>query len=161
MLGCRLCYHLEFEHFDFPKNKLFYLYIQVYFIEQDIELFSVEHNEGVSCRALNITEELGNIQHIFCDKTGTLTENSMVFRCASIAGVNYPHLQQAKNILMTSDEQVHSPPTQSVIVESSCNEEFEAHRPPKKHHRKVTASNVDKIVEEANRIGWEMRILPL
>ena len=43
------------------------------------------------CRALNITEDLGQIQYVFSDKTGTLTENVMVFRCCSIGGKNYLH----------------------------------------------------------------------
>ena len=43
------------------------------------------------CRALNINEDLGQIAYVFSDKTGTLTENDMVFRCCSIGGVNYAH----------------------------------------------------------------------
>ena len=43
------------------------------------------------CRALNITEDLGQIQYVFSDKTGTLTENQMVFKCCSVGGANYPH----------------------------------------------------------------------
>lgn len=43
------------------------------------------------CRAMNITENLGQIQYIFSDKTGTLTENRMIFRRCTIAGVDYNH----------------------------------------------------------------------
>ena len=38
------------------------------------------------------------IQHVFSDKTGTLTENSMVFRQLSLDGVIYDHLSQAEMI---------------------------------------------------------------
>ena len=65
---------------------------------EDIDLFSEQTNSGVECHALNITEELGNIEHIFCDKTGTLTENSMVFRQLSIGGVRYDHKRQTAMI---------------------------------------------------------------
>lgn len=40
-------------------------------------------------RALNIPEELGQIQYVMSDKTGTLTENQMVFRRCSIEGKDY------------------------------------------------------------------------
>jgi len=67
---------------------------QVFMISQDSDLYSEQFNSGVECRTLNITEELGNIEHVFCDKTGTLTENSMVFRHLAIGGVRYDHQKQ-------------------------------------------------------------------
>lgn len=41
------------------------------------------------CRSLNINEDLGQIRYVFSDKTGTLTENKMEFRRASICGKSY------------------------------------------------------------------------
>ena len=65
--------------------------IQIYFIHQDIKMYDAPTNEQVKCRAMNITEDLGQIQYIFSDKTGTLTENEMVFKRCSINGQDYPH----------------------------------------------------------------------
>ena len=65
--------------------------IQVYHIHHNVDLYDCMMDKRTECRALNITEELGQIQYIFSDKTGTLTENRMIFRRCAIAGVDYNH----------------------------------------------------------------------
>ncbi|XP_067122941.1 phospholipid-transporting ATPase VA isoform X2 [Centruroides vittatus] len=64
---------------------------QIYFIHEDVELYDEISNKRVECRALNIPEELGQVQYVFSDKTGTLTENCMIFRRCTIGGIDYNH----------------------------------------------------------------------
>ncbi|XP_055601300.1 phospholipid-transporting ATPase VD isoform X2 [Uranotaenia lowii] len=65
--------------------------MQVYHIHNSIDLYDPQTNKRSECRAMNITEELGQVQYIFSDKTGTLTENRMIFRRCTIVGVDYNH----------------------------------------------------------------------
>lgn len=71
---------------------------QVFFLHNDLDLYDEETNLSIQCRALNITEDLGQIQYIFSDKTGTLTENKMVFRRCTIMGYEYSHQENAKRL---------------------------------------------------------------
>uniref|UniRef100_A0A0N5A897 Phospholipid-transporting ATPase n=1 Tax=Syphacia muris TaxID=451379 RepID=A0A0N5A897_9BILA len=62
---------------------------QIYFMSQDLNMYNEEVDRGIECRALNIPEELGQIQYVLSDKTGTLTENQMIFRRCFINGKDY------------------------------------------------------------------------
>uniref|UniRef100_A0A8C7ZYX8 Phospholipid-transporting ATPase n=1 Tax=Oryzias sinensis TaxID=183150 RepID=A0A8C7ZYX8_9TELE len=79
---------------------------QIFFILTDVDLYDEETDSRVQCRSLNITEDLGQIEYIFSDKTGTLTENKMVFRRCSIMGKDYPHKENVIAFLHHQETQV-------------------------------------------------------
>ncbi|XVE80732.1 hypothetical protein DITRI_Ditri15bG0004100 [Diplodiscus trichospermus] len=62
---------------------------QSYFMIEDKHLYDSSSDSRFQCRSLNINEDLGQIRYVFSDKTGTLTENKMEFRKASVNGKNY------------------------------------------------------------------------
>ena len=58
-------------------------------VMEDIHMYDPETDSRCKCNTSNLLEELGQIESVFCDKTGTLTANEMVFREASISGTHY------------------------------------------------------------------------
>ncbi|QRW12581.1 phospholipid-translocating P-type ATPase [Ceratobasidium sp. AG-Ba] len=64
-------------------------YQQAQLINSDLDMYYAQTDTPALCRTSSLVEELGQIEYIFSDKTGTLTRNEMEFRQASIAGVAY------------------------------------------------------------------------
>lgn len=54
--------------------------VQARFIEADWLLYSFERDYYVSCKSASLVEEIGQINYLFSDKTGTLTRNVMEFK---------------------------------------------------------------------------------
>lgn len=63
--------------------------LQCIFINQDIHLYYEEADKPAHARTSNLNEELGQVDTILSDKTGTLTCNSMEFIKCSVAGTAY------------------------------------------------------------------------
>jgi phospholipid-transporting ATPase len=61
-------------------------FAQARIMEYDLRMYCKEKDAPVQVRASNLMEDLGQIEYIFSDKTGTLTRNEMVFRVCSIGG---------------------------------------------------------------------------
>ncbi|THF94249.1 hypothetical protein TEA_004476 [Camellia sinensis var. sinensis] len=59
------------------------------YINNDLHMYHVETNTPALARTSNLNEELGQVEYIFSDKTGTLTRNLMEFFKCSIGGEVY------------------------------------------------------------------------
>ena len=62
---------------------------QGYFMQQDLNLYSPLRDRPCKVSSFSLNEELGMIEHIFTDKTGTLTCNSMIFKSCAIGDKVY------------------------------------------------------------------------
>ncbi|XP_074864274.1 phospholipid-transporting ATPase IG isoform X1 [Carettochelys insculpta] len=60
-----------------------------FFISWDQELYDEEIREGALVNTSDLNEELGQVEYVFTDKTGTLTENNMKFIECCIDGHKY------------------------------------------------------------------------
>ncbi|GMG40723.1 unnamed protein product [Ambrosiozyma monospora] len=64
-------------------------YYQAYLIGSDLDMYYETTDTPTVVRTSSLVEELGQIQYIFSDKTGTLTCNIMEFKTCSIGGRCY------------------------------------------------------------------------
>ncbi|XP_076676123.1 ATPase phospholipid transporting 8A1 isoform X6 [Andrena cerasifolii] len=64
-------------------------FVQATFINMDIEMYHAETDTPAMARTSNLNEELGMVNYVFTDKTGTLTKNVMEFKRCSIGGKVY------------------------------------------------------------------------
>ena len=64
-------------------------FAQALFISWDISIYDTVRDIPTRVQSSNLNEELGQISHIFSDKTGTLTSNVMQFRRFSAGMTSY------------------------------------------------------------------------
>uniref|UniRef100_A0A5F8H0G3 Phospholipid-transporting ATPase n=1 Tax=Monodelphis domestica TaxID=13616 RepID=A0A5F8H0G3_MONDO len=70
-----------------------------YFINWDRKMYYSKKETLAEARTTTLNEELGQIEYVFSDKTGTLTQNIMTFNKCSINGKTYGILNQRSVIL--------------------------------------------------------------
>ncbi|CAD8067999.1 unnamed protein product [Paramecium sonneborni] len=72
-------------------------YLQGMMIEIDKECMT--QNQKTEVQTSNLNEELGNVNYMFTDKTGTITKNLMEFKTISIFGKSYGMINNRSQIL--------------------------------------------------------------
>jgi magnesium-transporting ATPase (P-type) len=114
--------------------------IQSIFIINDAKMYSVENDQKWKVMSVSLNEELGLINNIFTDKTGTLTTNEMVFKAWSVGRVKY----DKKSIQKMQ------------IEEDSSNEEDKASQ-----NEQLNNSFGDNSEDGSNVLSWIKKIITL
>ncbi|CAD8050422.1 unnamed protein product [Paramecium sonneborni] len=81
-------------------------YFQGILITIDQGTYSSEYDIKTSVQSSNLNEELGLVDYIFCDKTGTLTKNQLYFKCLTVNQKSYGKEQTIKNEKVSKSAQV-------------------------------------------------------
>ena len=62
---------------------------QAYLVNSDVKMYDEEDGNFAKCRNSDLIEEMGQVEFVFSDKTGTLTQNKMEFKKCSVNNVVY------------------------------------------------------------------------
>lgn len=104
--------------------------LQAFFIYSDDEIMyrNGDTKRRTTARSWNLSDDLGQIEYVFSDKTGTLTQNAMLFRQCSIGGKIYSGDGEVPEGTVLPDSKIASSSSSSGDNSSStrvANEDFE------------------------------------
>ncbi|KAJ3210559.1 hypothetical protein HK099_008217 [Clydaea vesicula] len=74
---------------------------QIFFINKDLMMYCEKSQSPAEARTSSLNEDLGQVQYLFSDKTGTLTENVMIFRKISVSSLPFSFVSDEKSSLFS------------------------------------------------------------
>jgi phospholipid-transporting ATPase len=150
-------------------------YYQAFLINSDLDIYHPDTDTPAVCRTSSLVEELGQIEYIFSDKTGTLTCNMMEFKQCCIGGICYGEdipedrratVQDGQEVgvhdFKTLAENLKTHPTRDIIhhfltLLATCHTVIPERREDKPGHIKYQAASPDEgaLVEGAVTMGYK------
>eukprot|EP01122_Echinamoeba_exundans_P017726 TRINITY_DN965_c0_g1_i1.p1 TRINITY_DN965_c0_g1~~TRINITY_DN965_c0_g1_i1.p1 ORF type:complete len:918 (-),score=99.81 TRINITY_DN965_c0_g1_i1:823-3576(-) len=97
-------------------------FIQAQFITWDAKM--THGDKHCIAKTSNLNDELALVDYIFSDKTGTLTENLMIFKSCSVAGQMYsdgPESGSLQDVVLEADQAVRPKLELFLLAMSVCN----------------------------------------
>ncbi|SPO26492.1 related to DNF1 - protein transporter [Ustilago trichophora] len=95
---------------------------QAYFIYDDYDIWYEKTNRRTTAKSWNLSDDLGQIEYIFSDKTGTLTQNVMIFRECAVSGIIYHGEANSPHIGASDTTATDVPTATSEKDDASTNE---------------------------------------
>lgn len=71
-------------------------FVHALFINRDKKMHCTETNTYAHCRSTNLCQEIGQVTHIFADKTGTITRNEMELKVVALADQKFGRASGSK-----------------------------------------------------------------
>ncbi|XP_042401682.1 probable phospholipid-transporting ATPase 4 isoform X1 [Zingiber officinale] len=102
--------------------------LQATFINQDVLMYDEEIGKPARARTSNLNEELGQVDTVLSDKTGTLTCNQMDFLKCSIAGISYG--VRASEVEIAAAKQIASEASGTPEHQTGTHDPWEGNSPP-------------------------------
>jgi phospholipid-transporting ATPase len=95
---------------------------QSYFISEDKDFYNKKKDKGCKVMTRSINEELGQVEYVFSDKTGTLTCNEMELKYLMIGGQIYSgklKVKDAQHNVYTNLDEFYDRQIRNKLTESS------------------------------------------
>lgn len=132
------------------------------FIGLDLDMYDEVTDQRAKANTSDLNEELGQVEYMFTDKTGTLTENEMRFRQCSVRGFKYKEYEDGLLPLHGNSEASEVAKREFLLAMALCHTvhvnadetDYRA-RSNSELRRDYQASSPDEkaLVEAANRLG--------